>query len=765
MTHYYSLALLMVTLLFAQSETPKAPAPAYLRIDLIRDSDQLTINGYPASARLSELSSIVEPFQVPEIRNTRPRFSWQIEQSGKNIQQKAYQILVAADREKCLAFEPDMWDSGVINSFASSSIPYNGKALQPDSVYFWTVRTLCEQWSPFAEPMGFKMAAEPANETSTYPLQKTKVSPQSIRQRAVDTLFVDFGRAAFAQLEMTLESDQSDTLTLALGEVADAGRIDQQPGGSRRYREIPLPLMPGLHTYFIKIPPDERNTRDRAIKMPPEIGEVMPFRYLEIWGYEKPLKKNDLSQIMVHYPFDDNQSSFWSSNKVLNDVWDLCKYSIKATSFCGIYVDGDRERIPYEADAYINQLSHYGVDAEYTMARASHEYMITHPTWPTEWILHSVLMAYEDALYSGDLRSAETYYSDLHAKTLLGLAREDGLISSQTGRVTPDLLASIHFGGKLRDIVDWPHTGILGLEEGKGGETDGFVFKPYNTVVNAFHYGALQAMADIAGWLGKDQDQTFYLDASHKVKKAFNQAFFDQKTRTFTDGIGTDHRSLHANFFALRFGLVPKEHIPSVVDFIKERGMRCSVYGAQHLLDALYTAGEAHYAFDLMTAMHDRSWANMIYGLGSTITTEAWDNKYKPNQDWNHAWGAAPANIIPRRLVGVRPLQPGFDSMIIHPQPGPLQHCKAQIPSIKGPIFVQWHHTSNESVLHIETPANTRSRIILPHWGQKIDRIWMDDRPVDFKVTEQGLDLGTVGSGRREYKMSYSPGFSTKATR
>ena len=26
--------------------------------------------------------------------------------------------------------------------------------------------------------------------------------------------------------------------------------------------------------------------------------------------------------------------------------------------------------------------------------------------------------------------------------------------------------------------------------------------------------------------------------------------------------------------------------------------------------------------------------------VGSTITLEAWDNKFKPNQDWNHAWGA-----------------------------------------------------------------------------------------------------------------------------
>ena len=35
------------------------------------------------------------------------------------------------------------------------------------------------------------------------------------------------------------------------------------------------------------------------------------------------------------------------------------------------------------------------------------------------------------------------------------------------------------------------------------------------------------------------------------------------------------------------------------------------------------------------------------------------------SSSWNHAWGAAPANIIPRYLVGVRPLTAGFSKVLI----------------------------------------------------------------------------------------------------
>src|SRR5690606_28846065 len=127
------------------------------------------------------------------------------------------------------------------------------------------------------------------------------------------------------------------------------------------------------------------------------------------------------------------------------------------------------------ADAYINQLGHYSVDKEYTMARRSHEYLLHHATWPTEWILQSVLMAYNDYLYTGDIRSVQQHYDDLKAKLLLPLREGNGLISTRKGKQTPQLMEAVHYrGDSLRDIVDWPHTGGFGMVG--NGETDGFVF-------------------------------------------------------------------------------------------------------------------------------------------------------------------------------------------------------------------------------------------------------------------------------------------------
>jgi alpha-L-rhamnosidase len=506
------------------------------------------------------------------------------------------------------------------------------------------------------------------------------------------SLFIDFGKAAFGTVIFEPPED-IDSIVIHLGEkLNDEGKIDRDPGGTIRYKRIEQKIEKGAKECRIIIPPDERNTGEKAILMPDYIGEVFPFRYAEIENAGKVDPKT-VHQIAVHYPFDDDAAHFESSDSVLNSVWNLCKYSIKATTFCGVYVDGDRERIPYEGDAYINQLGHYCTDMEYDFARYSHEYMIQKPTWCTEWHLHSVMMAYMDYMYSGETASLEAFYDELCAKTLIDFARDDGLISVDPELRTPEMERRLepHFQSgiikrDIRDVMDWPPGSFT---DGGTGERDNHQMLPINTVTNAFHAHALKLMSEISGVLGKDEKKAQFNEHYQKVVKSINSKLFSKERGIYIDGEGSNHSSLHSNMFMLAFDLVPEDRKQKVIDFVKSRGMACSVYGAQHLLEALYLNGEDEYALELMTATHDRSWWNMIEA-GSTSTLEAWDIKYKNNLDWNHAWGAAPANIIPRYIVGVRPFEAGFKKCLIAPQPGNLEYFESKVPTPLGPIKVKW---------------------------------------------------------------------------
>lgn len=746
------MAALSVTMAYGQK-------PVCLTTDLIKHTDRVTVGGYPSAMSLGETASAVEDWRVPLVRSAQPNFGWVVPH-GNDIVQQAYRVLVASRTDILARDSADVWDSGRVADGNSVCVTYGGERLRPSTVYYWKVKTWDRRGaeSDWSDVRAFMTADTLDDAVSYYPLEKTDCRPIATREDD-GRIAADWGTDAFAQLSLVVDAEgDDDTLIVHIGEqTTPDGRVNRSPDGSQRYARYVLPLLRGEHTYHITLRKDRRNTtpgRNESavspILMPAYIGEVYPFRYCEIESVGNGVTVTDIVRHVVHYPFDWRASSFESTDSVLNMVWALCKHTVFATSFAGIYVDGDRERIPYEADAVINQLSHYAADREYTMARRTVRHLIHNPTWPTEWSMQTLIMAWNDYMYTGDDRLLTTEYDDLKAKTLIALRERNGLISTTTGRADSAFYASVHFRGKtMRDIVDWPQTGAEGVEKECGGEADGFVFSDYNTVVNAYHYNALRLMAQIAKVVGHDDDATLYGRYADSVKTAVNNLLRDPVTGLYNDGVTTDHRSLHSNMFALCFGLVDDEYKDSVVTFVKSRGMACSVYGAQFLLDALYDAGEDDYALSLLRSTSRRSWYNMIR-IGSTITTEAWDNVYKPNQDWNHPWGAAAMNVIARKLMGIEPAEPGFAVVRVKPAPGTLDHAAITVPTVRGEITVSFNNVPDSVfAVDVNIPANSTAEVWLPAFA---DWCTVDGRQRRAWRTGDSIVV-TVGSGAHSLRV------------
>ncbi|MDH4238858.1 MAG: alpha-L-rhamnosidase [Phycisphaerae bacterium] len=725
------------------------------------------------------------------ITDSNPEFSWIVNDKRRNACQTAFHILVASSYDNIQKDRGNMWDSGKTSSDRSINIEYRGKPLESYTNYWWKVKTwdIFGKPGPFSKPQAFitgnfqqlkrKWPAESKwiqMENGGWFLENRQkasfheIPPEKITQNSESDYFVDFGKAAFTTLRVTLTSQiEGNKVTVFLGERKTGNnRVHKKPGKTNiGFKKIEITLKKGKHSYTIELPRHISHYPNSQV-LPEHILEVVPYRYAEIVGSHSKIESGDIRQIALFYYFDDDASSFTSSNSNLNKVWELCKYTLKATPFLSLYADGNRERMPYEADAYIQQLGHYSVDREFSIGRYTHHFLIFNPAWPTEWHMHTVFMAWADYMHTGNTESIETFYDEIKKKTLTALAREDGLISTKTGLVTKEFLKSLHYtGNQFADIVDWPPGSPPGEKNlptyhgpSVNGERDGYVFRPINTVVNAFHYRSLVLMAEMAEAVGKSEDAKFFADRAAKVKDSFNRLLFDEKRGIYVDGVGTEHSTLHANMFPLAFGLVPEERIPTVVRYMKSKGMVCSVYGAQYFLEALYRAGESQYALDLMTSESVRSWMNMIR-VGSTMTTEAWDERYKPNLTWNHAWGSAPANIIPGKLFGIEPIKPGFRKVRIKPQPGSLTSAEIKMPCIRGTIFCRWEKKSKHYLFEVTIPANTKAVIWLPSQsrenlkesGVKITKC------EDIKVIgeKEGFVLCETGSGHYSFSKEFDP--------
>lgn len=538
------------------------------------------------------------------------------------------------------------------------------------------------------------------------PVVSAEESPVLVEKIGDGKWFIDFGKAAFGNVVITSpDAKAGEKITVHLGEaIADPKSVNRNPGGTVRYQRHEVALRPNMASSPTLSWSPPGWMKDGWLNMPKQTGQVMPFRYVEIENAPPSFSADHIRRISWAVAFDDQASAFISSDPDLNAVWDFCKYSIKATSFMGIYVDGDRERKPYEADVLINQLSHYCVDAEYETARYSHEYLLDNPTWPTEWRLQSVILGWNDFLWSGDDQSLRQHYPTLKGRAMIRRRTADGLFRGWND-------------GEIKDIVDWP-----------SGERDNYDMRPeVKTVVTAFHYQALVLLEKIAMHLGKTADAREFAELAKITYDTVNSKLWDEENGRYVDGLDPSsgevsrNASAHANFFPLALGLVPPDRVERVSAFLKPRGMACSVYGAQFLLDALYDAGEAEHALGLLTSRDLRSWLNMVEKVGSTIALEAWDPSLKPNLDWNHAWGAAPSNLIARRLMGIEPLEPGFKRFRIRPQTATLESAKIKMPSPRGPIILEVYGTDAASWRAVVVvPAGTGAEFHVPHTGEVV---------------------------------------------
>ncbi|OLU33082.1 alpha-L-rhamnosidase C-terminal domain-containing protein [Pseudomonas sp. PA27(2017)] len=509
-----------------------------------------------------------------------------------------------------------------------------------------------------------------------------------------DKVLIDFGKTWFGKIDITPNAANQDrTITVIMKETSEPKpfeAIGPEPPAVRF--ELVPDIKLGKSTLTVPLP--ERDSR----LMPERIGAVMPLRYVEIIGWKGEFPADAigmLAAVAQRYQDTGTVTFKGAGDAELNAIWELSSHTMAATSFAALFVDGDRERLPYEADAYINQLGWHYTTGETSVPRRTFEHLVENPSWPTEWQAHMLLMAWADYMHTGDKAFLAKHYERLKFLTYHELMGDiDGLVDVSS--MSPEFKARTRIKEKVEDIVDWLPT-----------ERDGHEMRPKNTVTNAFIYISLVKMSHIAKALDKTDDQKTFTDLADKLRDGLF-AHASLPNGLLSDGVGSTHTSAHSLFIPLAFGLVPEEKKPLFIAALKDRiasydgGFPGSIFTAQYLLEALYQEGEDQAALELIVNRTDRGWLHAIEKYGATVTHEAWDIKYKYNEDWTHAWGAAPANIMPRFMAGVEPVEPGWKKWRLSPSRALTQNLQAVIPTPHGSILLQVQ------------PANQRLAVTVP---------------------------------------------------
>lgn len=521
---------------------------------------------------------------------------------------------------------------------------------------------------------------KPAAESN---MSKVYGSAATVVDKGNGDYFIDLGKEVVGGLSLTVDPSATAKIELRYGEEesgTDSVKYQMRTGND--YEET-WTLKPGSQTI--------------------ENFGLKTFRYVEILNSPVTITADDVRSISERQAFDEDASGFTSSSDSLNSIYDMTKYTIEETNQ-DLEVDSQsRERTAYQGDAFINMLSSFAVDPDVTLPRYTTEYLDYNPTWPAEYKLMSVILTWDDYMYTGDLSIVSRYYDELKSDRLY-----DDMFDP-----TYDLIKRVNDGENQPDsvLVDWP------VDEQDGYDT---ADAEYNTVLNAVAYGAYSDIAQMANVLGNTADAATYGTMASKIQNGMMTELYNSATGAFSDGLtadGTriDHYAQHASAFALAFGVVtdPTEQKAVAAYVGKDGTFKTSVYGALFVLAGLYNADAGDTAMELMNGTGLRSWNHMINDLGATISAEDWDPSLKSNMSFSHPWGSAPASQIVSGLFGIQPLTAGFSTFKVKFQPGGLTSAQVKVPTIKGEIDASFNASSGFSS-SVSVPCNTRAEVYIP---------------------------------------------------
>ena len=76
-----------------------------------------------------------------------------------------------------------------------------------------------------------------------------------------------------------------------------------------------------------------------------------------------------------------------------------------------------------------------------------------------------------------------------------------------------------------------------------------------------------------------------------------------------------------------------------------------------------------------------------------------------------HAWGALALYELPSVILGVRPLAPGYEKILVQPHPGTLTSASGRVPTLWGELQVDWKIQDGQIQLHIDGDPEALKRI------------------------------------------------------
>jgi alpha-L-rhamnosidase len=222
----------------------------------------------------------------------------------------------------------------------------------------------------------------------------------------------------------------------------------------------------------------------------------------------------------------------------------------------------------------------------------------------------------------------------------------------------------------------------------------------FDAIYNLFLISALNCMNDIGKYL-KIDSLLGYKEYAEKIRASFHACFWNKNEDTYASFNRKGELDNYAQLtqaLALLENVVPEEFVESLNQKLKDDKelIKAELPDLKFVYDALLKYDNKNLEF-VLADIKDK-YGKMIYS-GATSLWETVDGQgtFSNAGSLCHAWSSIFIYIAGAYILGVKPLQPGFKTILFTPDKGLLKLFRGNISTPYGEIVIE----SNEGKVSI----------------------------------------------------------------
>lgn len=251
-------------------------------------------------------------------------------------------------------------------------------------------------------------------------------------------------------------------------------------------------------------------------------------------------------------------------------------------------------------------------------------------------------------------------------------------------------------------------TGLTVLRKGDWLWGDWGDNRDLRLIMAGWHYLALDSAAKMADLLGHNEDAVAYRRIIEQIKLGYNKCWNGYAYRHPSYKEMTDER---VQALAVISGIADPSKYESILSLFKTQ-LYASPYMEKYVMEALFVMGEGKYGLERTK----KRFQEMVNDPNYTTLFEGWGvgEKGFGGGTTNHAWSGGAQIVISQYLFGIKPLEAGYKTFLIEPNPASFTTGALSVPTIKGIISTSFENTSDNFVMKVTIPKETIAILRLP---------------------------------------------------